>query len=254
MTSRSRASEVKELIRKVVEFVDKAEFYPRRNVYSDIAVLALLSKSLVVGKATCLLAERKFYEEAFGLSRTLIDIYFTIRYITNRDCEERSRAFTNFFAKDHEGWGKIINKFYPAAQLSQTPEHEAMLQKAKEYKHPHLWTGKGNQTRHMAMEDDTHELDQQGRPLKGEFDYEVVYKWTSHYVHGSVIALDSHVVEPSDCFIVHGRKAQGDHFEDTALFNTVCYLNRILICALRKLGDEFPIGISNEFASLRKSF
>jgi hypothetical protein len=53
-------------------------------------VLALLSKTLTVGKAVCVLIESGFPEEASGVTRTLIDIYFVVRYICNAETEKPS--------------------------------------------------------------------------------------------------------------------------------------------------------------------
>lgn len=254
MGTQANVERVEVLIEKVTKLINETRHYPRSNVYLDIVVLALLSKSLIVGKAVCKLVERGFYEEAFGLTRTIVDLYFTIRYITNRDCEERAQQFTYFFAKDREGWTAIIQKYYPSAQIKRREYPVQILEKAKEYKHPHKWTGLGDQTRQMAMEDDTHELDQSGKPFKCQFDYEVMYKWTSHYVHPTVVVLDTHITESIEPFTVHARKELKDELRPLALLNVVAYLNKILICAFRSLGTEFPLDLSNDFDAVMKSF
>jgi len=254
MDEQPRVEGVLALIDKTIKFVNNIEVYPRINASLDIAVLALLSKSLIVGKSVCALVKEGFYEEAFGLTRTIVDLYFTVRYITNRDFEDRARKFAYFFAKDHEGWLRIVNKHYPAARIPEHPQREEMLEEAKNYKNPHKWTGLPDQIRHMAMEDDADESDQKGNPLRCEFDYEVIYKWTSHYVHPTVVALDTHASDRPGPFVVHARSQDGQRFKDMAMFNVVIYVNHVLICALRCLGIKFPDHLSNEFDALRKSF
>ena len=45
-----------------------------------------------------------FADEAFGVTRTLIDIFFTLRYIANQDTDNRAKLYWQFFAKDSELW------------------------------------------------------------------------------------------------------------------------------------------------------
>ncbi len=72
-------------IEKLERFIDSSEFIPATATYRGIVVLSLISKALTVSRAVCALVESGFPEEAFGLTRTLIDIYFTVRYISNQD-------------------------------------------------------------------------------------------------------------------------------------------------------------------------
>ncbi len=254
MSTQADIERVEVLIEKVTKLINETRHYPRSNVYLDIVVLALLSKGIVVSKAVCKLVETGFYEEAFGLTRTLIDIYFTIRYVANRDREERATKFAEFFAKDHEGWANIIGKYYPTTKFSLPVHQGQMLKVAEKFKNPHKWTGLGDQTRKMAMEEDSYELDRNGKPFKCEFDYEVLYKWTSHYVHSTIVAIDTHTVEARDVFIVHSKKKRGDRFRDLSLFNVAAFLSKMLICGFRSLGTEFPIDLSDDFDNVMKSF
>lgn len=75
------------LVKRLEKFVDGEDYYPARNSYRGIVVLGLVSKALTVGRAVCTLVKAGFPGEAFGLSRTLIDVCFTLRYISNSDTE-----------------------------------------------------------------------------------------------------------------------------------------------------------------------
>jgi hypothetical protein len=66
---------------------------------ADWVLLALVSKSIWVAKAVCNLVQGGYPEEAFGLTRTLTDIFFTVRYICNKDSDRRARQYANYFAK-----------------------------------------------------------------------------------------------------------------------------------------------------------
>src|SRR5262249_19998 len=215
---------VRGLLKKVTQFVDGLEIYPRAGgVYLDAVVLAILSKSIRVGEAICLLVENGFHDEAFGLSRTMLEIALSARYISNDDSFKRSEIFVKYYAKDHEGWTNLISKYYPAAVPEFHPDHDKMLQTAKQLKDPHRWSGKS--VRDLAMEDDKFELDPNGKPFKWEYDYEVIYKWTSHFVHGTVVAVDEHASGPRVPFRITGGR-QNTHKGGMALFNTALYLHR----------------------------
>lgn len=186
---KSEIRRVRALLRRLTDFIDQQEIWPRRTLYLDIIILALFSKSIRVGQAVCTLVANGFDDEAFGLGRTLVDIALSVRYISNGEGFDRSRRYAEFFAKDHEQWTKLIQKYYPNQPLHFGPQHTTMLELAKKFRSPHQWTGLGDQTKAMAIEDDTIETDASGNPVKWEFDYEVIYKWSSHFVHSTVVAL-----------------------------------------------------------------
>jgi hypothetical protein len=107
----------------------------------------LVSKAFTVTRAICVLVDAGFSGEAFGLCRTMTDIYFTVRYISNKDTEGRAKKFAEVYTKDHAGWTRIIQKFYPSATIPDSESHRYAMEKAKEYQSAHQWTGMGDQTR-----------------------------------------------------------------------------------------------------------
>src|SRR5215469_6879697 len=96
---RTRACKISDVqhARKYVTFVKEqlnaVRYYPPLNAYRYTVALALYSKALTVAEATLVLLDADFGDEAFGLTRTLVDIYFTMRYIANQDTEERAELF-----------------------------------------------------------------------------------------------------------------------------------------------------------------
>jgi len=240
---------VRNLLVSATEYLNKLELYPRgAGVYLDAVVLAILSKSIRVAEAICLLVEREFHSEAFGLSRTMFELALSARYISNADPFDRSRMFVDFYAKDHEGWTKLISKYYPAAVPEFHPKHAQMLEIAKELRDPHRWSGKS--VKDLAMENDAFETLQNGSTFRWEYDYEVIYKWTSHYVHGTVVAVDEHATGPRQPFKVKGgpNVSKGD----MALFNLVIYLNRSFIAAFRSINHEIAQKMLDEFDAVLK--
>ena len=148
---------VRGLLSSATTFLNEMELYPRgRGVFVDAVVLAILSKSIRVGEAICLLVEHDFHSEAFGLSRTMLELALFARHISNADSWKRSETFVKYFAKDHEGWTKLMAKYYPSNVPNFHRDHAKMLEIAKQFQDPHKWSGKS--VRDLAMEVDTFEV------------------------------------------------------------------------------------------------
>jgi len=201
-----------EHVRKFVAYakhhVNNTRYYPPLNGYRYMVALALYSKSFTVAEATMALLDAGFNDEAFGITRTLADIYITLRYIANQDTEERAKLYFNFVAKDVVEWVPVVKDFWP--HLAQ-PIDPRLAPTAATYPSPHRWSGRS--AREMAVEPDMHEMDvATGMPAVHDFDYRVVYRWTSHYVHPSMVSLRNHLVTPGhDPFVVHSGHEQGPH-------------------------------------------
>jgi hypothetical protein len=255
MPSKPDANQVLAEIEKLEKFIDDSEFLPASRFYRSNVLLALISKALTVGRAVCALVREGFAGEAFGLSRTLIDIFLNVRYISNKDTEARAGRYVGYFAKTHEGWTKIIRKHYPEKRDMPMPNfHERAMEVAQEYKSPHNWTGLGGQAKEMALEDDTYETDESGHPVKQEFDYEVIYWWTSQFVHGTILSLAGHEMEPGGMFRIRGRMEAESGRGSDALFNVLMYLSKIFICAFRGMKADQPEELLTEIRELVTSF
>lgn len=243
---------VRQLLKSITKFVDSSDVYPRgHGIYLDAVVLALVSKSIRVGDATCLLVENGFPDEAFGLSRTIMEIALSARHISNAESFSRSANFVKYYAKDHAEWTRLVAKYQPLAKPDFHPDHEKMLEIAKRFKDPHKWSGKT--VRELALEEDTFELDPAtGKPLNWEYDYEIVYKWTSHFVHGTVVSTDEHASGPSVPFRVRGGQ-QNIEKGGMALFNVALYVYRTLLAAFRSLSYEISKEIVDEVQLVLKN-
>jgi hypothetical protein len=247
----AEANSVLESIVKLEQFIDDEAFVPATAQHRGQVLLALFSKCLTVSRATCALVQAGFGEEAFGITRTLIEIYFIVRYISNNDTEDRAERFAMFFTKDQEGWRSIVPKYYPHLVPPNTPETAEILAKAKNYKSPHQWSGEPQGTKSLAMEPDTYEFEpdimQPGtdKGTMAEFDYEVLYKWTSHYVHSTVCGLEHHITERGDTFKIRHRWSPNRKAK-FALFNVLTMISKTFVCGFRGLRREQPEAVLNE--------
>ncbi len=234
-----------ESIEKLERYIDDAAFIPATQQHRGQIILALFSKTLTAGRAICALVREGFGEEAFGMGRTLIDIYLVVRYIANKDTEARAERFAMFFAKDQEGWQKVIPKYYPDIVAPDTPERREILAIAKNYRNPNDWSGEPEKTKSLAKEPDTYEFDSAGNGITAEFDYEIMFKYTSHFVHSTVCALENHLAERGDTFKIRARwnpyrKAR------LALFNVLAMTSKIFICGFRAMRHDQPEEILQE--------
>jgi hypothetical protein len=174
--------------------------------------------------------------------------------MSNIDTEPRTKKFAEYFAKAHQGWTNIIQKYYPSEVIQDTAEHANYLQVAKSYPNPHEWTGLRGKTRSMVVERDSYEVDSQGKPTNCEFEYEVLYKWASYFVHVTVSCLESHFVEAGVTFQVYAGKELDRQFGDNALVNVVAYLTKTFIAGFRALRQDPPGDILNELHELLASY
>jgi hypothetical protein len=240
--TRCERSEI-EHVRKFLDYakrvVNETRYYPPAHGFQYLVALSLYSKSITVAEAALALIDAGFSDEAFGLTRTLVDIYFTLRFISNKDPNERAKQYARFAAKDSAVWEDLAQTYWPQnARL--LDEHTRRM--AAAYPSPHRWSG--HTARDMATEPDTMETDPAtGQPAVSEFDYAVIYRWTSHYVHPSIAALRNHLVQAGhDNFVIRGGSAPD--MTHLALFNVATFVGKTMIHFYRCMRDPQPERVS----------
>ena len=241
-------------ITRLEKFIDGWEMIPATADRRNRVFLAMLSKALTVGRAICVLVGAGFPTEAFGLSRTLIDIFFSVRYMSNKDTEARITTFVEYATRIQKEWVAINDKYYPARKLKLPPSHDEAMKTAEKYKRRHQWTSHGGQAKFMALEPDSFEVNDKGDPLTGEFDYDAFYFWTSQYVHATVHALHGHASDPGDVFRVRSKISTETEYARLALFNTVSFLIKIHIQACRGMREEQPDAILQDMFRMLPRF
>jgi len=267
-----RKREMKRLLRKIVTFIDNQTLYPRGHVFLDKVALAHVSKALNVAQSIMALIDAGFPEEAFGMSRTMVEIALNLRFITNRNSEQRAkrfvhyvsrwkmelvrRALKHFYRTDANGnWvldakGEKIPNYTKAEFRQMLKKYEMHAKIARKYPKRTSWTDTGNKASKggvwmMAMEPDRYES-VNGVPMKWEFDYDWMYFWTSQYVHATVVSMDAgHATRPIDPFVVRKPFQEAQSNADMAVFNAAVQLNKILLMAYRALGHPYPPAIAD---------
>ncbi|HVI08178.1 MAG TPA: DUF5677 domain-containing protein [Candidatus Binatia bacterium] len=218
--------------------VNKTWYYPPSGGYEYSVALALYSKCLTVAEATLVLIEAGFGDEAFGMTRTLVDIFFTLRYVANKDTHERAKRYAQFAAKSSAVWAEVVKIYWPH-RVQPLPEQTKKV--AATFRSPHSWSGKS--AKEIALEADTVEVDPSGKPFVHEVSYRIIYRWTSQYVHPTVDALHNHLVQAGhDNFVVRSNK--GKDMTHMAAFNVALYIGHTIIAFYRCMGDPQPNRLS----------
>jgi hypothetical protein len=241
-------------ITRLERFINDWQMIPATGVVRNRVFLALLSKALTVGRAVCALVKTDFPAEAFGLSRTLIDIFFSVRYLTNKDTDGRITTFVDYAARVQKEWVNLNDKYFPSRKLELSAFHPEAMKIAEKFKSRHQWTSHGGGARFMAMEPDSFELNEAGEPITGELDYDAFYFWTSQYVHVTIHALLGHGTEPGSYFRVRSNVSCEKDLARLALFNTVSFLTKIFIQACRGMREEQPEAILQDMFKMMPKF
>jgi len=113
---RSEVERVRRFVAYAKLRLNNAAYYPPYGGHRYMVALALYSKCITVAEAALTLLDAGFGDEAFGMTRTLIDIFFTLRYIANQDTDARAKLYYEFVSKDVEG-------FWSAQRLVRLRQH-----------------------------------------------------------------------------------------------------------------------------------
>jgi hypothetical protein len=232
MRRKDRAAE----IRKVQAYVRSAEFeigklgiIPRAayRYPFDIVGLANLSKAFAIAKATLKLLASDYPDEAYGLSRSLVEVATNLRYLTVNPAEqERStRAFVKFALADKAFW------YHHALESAKNRKAKAELRAyAKQFgivadtkpARQH-WAGKGSGFIWYATML-AHPLDGAVTATHRKKAYAVDYYQTSTFVHCSLPAIDCYYTDDGVPFRISASSGHHETHQST-LFIILVYIH-----------------------------
>jgi hypothetical protein len=72
---------VYDAIKNLQAEIDDTAFCPREGFPAEKTLLMITSKALRVSLAVCQLVKAGFYGEAFGLTRSVLEAFFVVKYI-----------------------------------------------------------------------------------------------------------------------------------------------------------------------------
>jgi hypothetical protein len=235
--------------------IEKYQIYPRQDSYRDPVLLGLLDKVLTTSRAVIALVGAGFASEANGLSRTAVEAFLSLRYIENEDSESRAKRYLEYFGKDRMNLESfIIAKHHP--HLSSKLDEETLMM-AKNFKSAHQWLPEGVNVQKLAYAKSTWAVDKDGKPEEWEYSYDVIYKFTSHDVHATSVALYSKIASfsensrypPAFKFSKQTRRSDGD----TAALNACIHLQGAIEVVFHGFGMQVPPKVREAFDSFLTS-
>jgi hypothetical protein len=204
MADNEQVELVRAYLQAVREAVQDIAFYARKSYVFDQVALGLLSKAFSISDAAFILIESEHAEEAYGLSRSLVECVLNLRYISEFEDpgtkESRALEFARFFFKEKQYWIYQAKQFIKDASVLADIEKYAadnnIIADPKPAKRH--WSGEENFAWHCVglihpLDGQTHDLDSR------KIDYAVDYHATSAYVHCTLEAIE-HLL-PSDQFV-----------------------------------------------------
>ncbi len=254
MRTHPSTKQIVKRIAKLERHLNKLRIVPATRRLRSAVILPLLSKGLTVGRAICVLIDAGFPAEALAMSRTLLELVFSVRYITNKYTEERATKYVKYQARVNFEWMNIAQKHFPHKAAKLPKLDPFTLEIAREFDTKSNWTGERGQTKLMATEEDAIELDDHGRGHKNEFDYDGLYFWTSQYVHATIAGVGGHTCKRGEVFRVRIRKLEERECGPDALFITVVALCKIFIHAFRSMNETQPEAIQELYKMIRKFY
>ena len=221
----------------------------------DIVGLATLSKAFAIAKACLKLLDSGHPDEAYGLSRSLVECAANLRYLTAAPPERDSRShdFVKFAKADKAFW------YHHTLASAKTPKEKADL---KAYAaqmgisdNPKLarqhWSGQpGSFVWNTTLE--SHPIDGARTVEHRKKAYAVDYYLTSAYVHCSLLAIDNYFTEAEKRFRISVSSAQRKTFS-SVLFIVLIHLYDSIGYVLFGLNTDSPIRLQRLYEKAQNS-
>jgi hypothetical protein len=246
-TNKERAEKIRKFaayVRQAQREVEGLGIVPRspHRYPFDIVGLATLSKAFAIATACLKLLASGFPDEAYGLSRSLVECSANLRYITavRSELDKRSREFTKFAKADKAFW------YHHALQSAKTTKEKAELRVyAKQMgiaDNPKLarqhWSGQsGSFVWKTTLLD--HALDGTATVEYRKKAYAVDYYHTSAFVHCSLHAIDNYFIEDGVAFELSTSSSHSKTYQST-LFVIIVYIYHAIGYVLYGLNTDRP--------------
>ncbi len=226
---------------RVEQFYASKGIFLRCSTDSDVVLAALLRSGIQTSRAVSLLAIKGFGANALGVSRSMVDTWITVRWLTNTDTDARSRRFLSFNSKQRERIIDLIDKYYPGVDLSRFRGNEHHDLHALKYQRWDKW---GPGTWNMAVEQELLEQEPSG-PSSSKFAYDVPFFISSYYFHPTALGLH-HLLPKAGKVLRFERSSYEDQLAEQALYFTAQFLLQIAF----RIGRYWGIQIDDLVCSL----
>ncbi|HTD95822.1 MAG TPA: DUF5677 domain-containing protein [Edaphobacter sp.] len=228
--------------------ISELRIYPRtaKGCEFDHVALGLLSKAFRLSDACMTLVDAQFFDEAYGLSRSLVECAATLRHLTvgldERDA--RTKKYVDSFYAEKVYWLHQARSSIKDPRRLQEIEQYASGKKLEDFgidpkqavKH---WSGLSGFL--WKVNENEHPLDSPANPLKlRKSAYAVDYHQTSQYVHCSIWSLWNYYPDTKETYVPNCRAQRYDLNAQMVLFTTIKYLHTCCGYVLFGLGIDRP--------------
>lgn len=223
---------------------------PRFNKF-DVIAMALVSKVFSVARACLLLLENGFEDEAYGMSRSVVECAWTLRYLTQApgEIESRTWKYINYFILDKQFW------MYHAMMSATDEETKSHIREHGEELGLHddptevagHWSGKNgfgwivSQMEHPLDGPNTNEAIRSA-------EYAVDYHQTSAFVHCYEPAIENFVPAERTPFKVKRADGDGGQPGQSVLFILLRYIHASMAYLFFGFGLERPRRLNELFS------
>lgn len=210
-----------------------------------------LTKAFQVHEAVLVLCRAGYGSEAVALSRIILEMYITLRWITNQDQVRRAEDFAYFVAKRKEYAAKTFAKYRPgspvAADAVKFVEH-TFKQYADKYGSFTFWSNKPNNLKQLAEEKDI--LIPQLVPPQDDavMLYEIFYSRASDYIHVTAIALDEAFPATGAPYTASAAR------ESKLIFDAVVFATQWLFYIMIRVDTYRQLGLQDKIDATYKEF
>ena len=237
-------------IRKVSRFVRASEAEirameilprnPRRYPF-DIVGLAVASKAFALSKACLKLLNSDMSDEAFALSRSIVECANNLRYLTEKPETQtkRVRCFVNQHKADKAYWAHYCLELFGGRpeekEIREYMQREGITPDTKPASRH--WSGERGFIWEVMTID--HPLDGPVTTKHKKISYAADYFQTSTFVHCSLPAIDNHAVDEAQPFQVSTSSGLHETSQST-LFIVLLYLHSAISYALFGMNLDRP--------------
>jgi hypothetical protein len=250
---------VRNYVAKLEKLVSGMGLFARdpKTAAFDSMALQCISKAFALVRASLLLIEKKFPDEAYGLARSLVECAVGLRYITADPLfqEARTKEFIFYDETERNYWLAQARLFITDPVTRQRIESSRLAQELDAKKlEPKDAFRHWSSHRAFIWEAMTgaHPLDGPTNTLKHrKAAFAVDYHAPSQYVHCSQPGLDNHFHNPAWVYAVNCRR--GEMVDNTApktLYILCQYLHETLCYAFLGLSVDRPPQVNKLFAKV----
>jgi len=189
-------------LKRMERALNAIELQPRNpNRYPfDCVALEIVNKSFALARSCLSLIRNGFPDEAYGLSRSIIECAMNLRFITQNPIAQgdRTKLFYIVEMTDKRSWLEFARSYLTDSEMLKGLEAYAaeirLEERFPDAQEPRHWSHLRGFVWRVATEE--HPLDQDMNPERlRKIAYALDYAYASQYVHCSQVAIGSYLPE-----------------------------------------------------------